>query len=108
MPITANVVLAVPPLPDNDFWFINADAWENYWNQIPASIEIDPADTTLYAPQAYNDALQPVAINIAGQDYIVVTQDMFTSLKTRLDTLNTNYETLRTELKNAGLITNAQ
>jgi len=41
-------------------------------------------------------------------EYRLITEEMFTSLLNRLNTLNTAFETMRTELRNAGLITQAQ
>lgn len=108
MPITAIVTLNVPDLPDADVWFANAAAWKNYWRQQIANVTIEPAATTLYVPSAYDTSLVPFYTNIDGVDYVLVTTAMFDSLMNRLDTLENSYQALRTQLKDAGLITNAQ
>lgn len=108
MPITASVSFNVTPLPDGDVWFANAAAWNNYWANIVADIDIDPIDTILYAASVYSAGAGVYVLNIDGVEHRLVTEEMHTSLLNRLNTLNSAFETMRTELRNAGLITNAQ
>lgn len=107
--ISVTFSLNVPALPDNDVWFANAAAWSNYWSGISVAGTLDSVDTVIYAASAYNSALEPFYLNLDGvTTHILVTQDMFTSLLNRVNALNSAFETMRTELRNAGLITNAQ
>ena len=108
MALTANIVLVVPTLPDADIWFANAAAWTNYWRNITAEANFDGADTTIYVPVPYDTALEPAHLNMDGVEYDLVTIQMFQSLQSRYDALEASYEDLRTQLKDAGLITNAQ
>lgn len=108
MPLTASISVNVTPLPDNDIWFANAAAWNNYWSDLDADIEFDGADTTLYVPSAYNDALVPYTLDVDGVQTTVPTKAMFDSLKAQVAALDANYQLMRTELRNAGFITNAQ
>src|ERR1051326_4052315 len=109
MPLHVTFRLNVAPLPDNNVWFANAQAWANYWRDVGgADLEVEPVDNTIYVPSAYNAALQPVVLSIEGVDYVVVTKAMFDSLLQRVDQLNANYQTMRDELKAAGLIEHSQ
>lgn len=108
MALTVNVALNVPPLPENDIWFANAQAWSNYWRDIDIVGTLEPADTTVYASSPYDNSLIPLATNIDGTDYVLITLAMFTSLKNRLDVLNAAFEDMRTQMKDAGYISNAQ
>jgi len=109
MSLTASININVPALPDNDVWFANAAAWTNYWTDISGNVTFDPITTTIYAASAYNPGAGVYVINLDGMnEYRLITEEMFTSLLNRLNTLNTAFETMRTELRNAGLITQAQ
>lgn len=108
MGLTVNINIAVPDLPDNDVWFANAQAWKNYWRNIGGDASIEPAATDKYVASTYNNALVPVAFNYLGVDYVVPTVAMFQSLLNRVDVLNNAFEAMRTQLKDAGLIENAQ
>ena len=111
--MTANVVINIVPLTDNQVWFANAAAWNNYWNNVEAEVEFDAVTTTLYVPSAYNTGLQPIANVIQAEDgsdvvQIMPTKAMFDSLRTQVTALDTAFQAMRTELKNGGLITEAQ
>jgi hypothetical protein len=102
--ITATVSLTVPPLTDNAVAFANATAWNNYWNNISANITIDAIETDVYTSTPYNSALQPASITIDDVEFVLVTKTMFDSLKGELQTLNSSYQVMRTQLRDAGLI----
>ena len=106
--ITATITITVTPLTDNEVWFANAAAWNNYWEDVAGTIEIDGAPTTLYAESAYDTGLEPVVFNYGGTDFVIVQQVQFDSLLLMVNTLNNNYKLFRNELKNAGFITNSQ
>lgn len=108
--MTATVSVNVSALPDNDVWFQNAAAWNSYWSNVTANVTLDEIDNQVYTPSTYNPSgdLYPEAFQIGGEVKILVTEAMFNSLLTRLNTLNSSYELLRTELRNAGLLKNAQ
>lgn len=108
MATTVNVILDVPDLPDADIWFANAAAWKNYWKNIPLQFTFQGATTTKYVPFPYDVTLIPVAVTIEGVNYDMPTMAMFTSLHNRLDTLESKFQDMRTEMKDAGLITQAQ
>lgn len=105
---TATISIVVPDLPDADVWFANNAAWSNYWNNISGEVTLDPATTTIYIPVAYDDSLVAVAFNIDGIDYLVVSQLQFNSLLAKVNAIDTAFQNLRTELKDAGFIDNAQ
>lgn len=106
--MTASVSFNLPALSDNTVAFANAAAWNSYFSNITAAVEFDAIVNTLYVPVSYNTGLVPIALNIMDVDYIIPSNAMFQSLLAAYNALNTNYELLRTELRAAGLITNAQ
>ena len=106
--LTATINLNVTPLPDIGIWFANASAWNNYWNNISGTVTINPAATSLYVPVPYNSALLFCRINIDGADYNLMTDIQLTSLLGQLNALDAAVQDLRTQLKTAGYITNAQ
>lgn len=107
--MTLTFSINVEPLPDNDVWFVNAAAWSNYWAGMTASADINAIDTSLYVPVAFDTNLNYFALNIDGLNtHYLATQAIVESLINRVDVLNAAFETMRTELRNAGLITNAQ
>jgi hypothetical protein len=105
---TALINLAVPALPDADVWFANNAAWATYWAGVSGTVELDPADTTLYIPVAFDLTIVPCAINVDGIDYLLVTSNQLTSILNKLNAIDTSYQNLRSELRDAGYITNAQ
>jgi hypothetical protein len=108
MAIDASVQIIVPDLPDASIWFANAAAWKNYWKNITAEITFDGANTTIYVPFPYDVTLNPAYMVIDGVNYALVTVDMFNSMMNRLNALESSYQDLRTQLKDASIITNAQ
>lgn len=108
MALTASGVLVVPALQDNVVWFANAAAWNNYWRDVAFTANFAAAETTLYVPSVYDESLTYVIFNIGGTDYNLVTKEMFQSLKLRLNTLELAFQDMRTQLKDAGLISEAQ
>ena len=107
MALTASISINVPALPESDIWFANAAAWSNYWNDISGDVEFDPVVTQVYADSVFVDVGDYV-MNVDGVEFRLVQKATFDSLKNRLDVLNDSYEQLRTELRNAGIITQAQ
>lgn len=103
---TAN--LNVTPLPDNDIWFANSQAWTNYWKTINLTLSFNPAATSKYVSVPFDASLQPCYQNIDGKDYVLITNEMFTSLMNRLNALEQSYQDFRTQLRAASFITNAQ
>jgi hypothetical protein len=108
MALTARINLVVPDLPDADVWFANAAAWKNYWRNIGAEVEFDAAATTIYVPVAYNNALVPFFTVVDGFNYVLVTTAMFESLMNRVNAMEASFQDLRTQMRDAGFITNAQ
>ncbi len=107
MPLTASISITVPALPDNDVWFANSAAWSNYWTDIIADVEFDAIATIIYGASPFVDAGDYV-LNVDGVEFRLVQKATLTSLLNRLNALNIAFETMRTELRNGGLITNAQ
>lgn len=105
--ITATISVNVPALPDNDTWFANSAAWSNYWQDITGDVTLDPITTILYSASPFVDAGDYV-MNVDGVEFRLVQSATLQSLKDRVDVLNVAFETMRTELRNAGLITAAQ
>jgi len=108
MALTATIVLTVPDLPDADVWFANNAAWSNYWKDVSAEVEFDPIPTTIFLPPIVDETQPIYDMVIDGVDYNVPSNALFQSLLTAFKTLLTSYENLRSELKDAGLITDAQ
>lgn len=108
MALTATIVLEVPPLPDADVWFANADAWLNYWRDIGATVTFDSAENALYVPVAFDNLIEYIAIDVNGDVFNLVPQAMFESLKARLDAMEASYQDLRTAMKDADFIEEAQ
>lgn len=104
---TATISLNVTDLPDAEEWFVNSAAWSNYWANQSADVTLDPAATTLYVPSAAVDG-DYYNINIDGADRMIPSQAVFLTLLAALNNLNTSYQNLRSELKDAGYIDNAQ
>jgi hypothetical protein len=108
MPLTANINLAVPALPDNDTAFANNAAWQNYWANINVNVTFDGAANDTYIPSVYDNSLPPVALIVNAQQYNVPTTDMFNSLLAAYSTMEANYREMRDALKAAGILTNSQ
>lgn len=108
MGLSVNVKLNVPALPATGVWFANNLAWQNYWSNIEVQAEFNPANNTKYVAVPYNNALEPAILEISGVQYRLIQEAQFTSLMSRLDALDNNYQTMRTELKTLGLLANSQ
>lgn len=106
--ITAEVIINVPALPDADVWFANSAAWSNYWRNLGATININPAATTVYVPVAFDNTLPPADFIVDDVHNVVPTIAQFNSLVGQVAALAADYQNLRTQLKDAGFITNAQ
>lgn len=115
-PITLS--LTVPELPDNDIWFLNAAAWNNYWLNGVFSANIPIADTVTYGlvmtgnnlvyTDPANTPTKRVTLNLDGIDYAVLQAESFDELRIRFEALVVSYQNLRNGLKAANLINNAQ
>lgn len=108
MALTATLQLQVPALPDNDYWFINAAAWSNYWQNIQMTAEFQPAANTKYIPSPFDPTTPVELLNIDGVEHYLPSLARFISLQTQLAALDNSFQDLRTSLKTAGYITNAQ
>lgn len=104
--MTATISITVSPLTDNEIWFANAAAWSNYWDGVSGDVTLDPISVTSYTSTPYDTALQPAQITIDSDVFVLATYAQLISLRTELQTLNASYANLRTQLYNAGLITN--
>jgi len=105
MALTASINLNVTPLPDNDVWFANAQAWTNYWKNTVAQANFDPAVTSAYVAVPWNTALTPVTFNMPDNvNLLLVTVDMYNNMKARLDALNQAFSDLKAQMKAAGFI----
>ena len=109
MAITFSFSLNVTPLPDNDIWFANAAAWSNYWaQQTGGTVTLNPIATTIYTPQPFDNTLLVEDIRIDGVDHNLPSLAMFQSLVNAFVACDNALKDLRSQLKAAGLITNAQ
>lgn len=105
--ITATFTLTVPALTDRTVWFANVAAWNNYWSAVPATVQLDPAPTTIYTPATFVDT-DPCVQSIDGVVYNLVTNEAFQSLVAKVASMDAIIQLMRTELKDAGFITEAQ
>jgi|ERR1041385_1691235 hypothetical protein len=106
--LTANITFDVPALQESDIWFASSQAWTNYWAGIAATAEFSAAETSIYVPVQYDTNLVFAQINIDGADYNLVTEAQLNSLLNQLNTLDVAFQDMRTQLRTAGFITNAQ
>jgi hypothetical protein len=106
--ITFTINFAVPPLTDDSVWFANAQAWSNYWNSADvATVTLDPLTTSIYIPTTFaSDGY--VEMNIGGTNYQLAKFADITALAAKVAALDLAFQTFRQELKDAGLITEAQ
>jgi hypothetical protein len=114
----------VPALTDNDIWFANAAAWSNYWNNVTFSINVPIADTVnaglvkAAATAVYADTgvtatkRYTLQVDLDGtgnlQNVPVPDAGSFDELKIQVEALVLAVQNMRTAMKTAGLITNAQ
>lgn len=109
MALTASLNLVVPALSDTEVWFLNAAAWSNYWQNIDMTATFDGVTTSIYTSVPYVPAghVAPT-LNIDGQDFVLCSKTMFDDLLTQVQTLDTAFQQMRSELKAGGMITEAQ
>jgi|ERR1700743_2600737 len=103
--LTANINLAVPPLPDNQVWFANAAAWSNYWKDINVTATFVPADTVIYNVTNYDGTLNFLQFNIGGVMQSLPAYSQHQSLVAAFLALQTDYIALKQSLKDSGFIT---
>jgi hypothetical protein len=108
MAIKARIKVTPPALADGTIWFANATAWNNYWKNVYADVEVDELVTNKYTPVPFDTTLDFLNVEIDGEVVKVVTEDQVNSLKAQIDALDTAVRELRTALKAGGLITEAQ
>lgn len=102
--ITATVSLNVDPLTDNSVAFVNAAAWNNYFNNLSGSVTLDPINVTGYTASAYDNTLTYHSLTVDAVNYMFPTQSQFESLIAQVNAMASNYQLLRNELYAAGLI----
>lgn len=115
--VNITVNLNVTPLTDNSTWFLNAASWNSYWSGQGFTTTIPQASTSAFgvvqtaASVAFNppslSVPNQVTFNIDGVQYSFVDAPSFDSLYSAFVALQADYTTLKTALKNAGLISNA-
>lgn len=105
--ITFDLTVAVPPLSDKTVWFANAQAWNNYWQSVTAEATLDPITTSVYAPVTYIPS-DGCAQEIDGVQFVLATQAGIDSLAAKVAAIDTALQAFRQELKDGGLITEAQ
>ena len=108
MALTANINLNVPALPDVGIAFVNAAAWNTYWSAVGGVVTLNPANTNLYVPIVYDNTNPPYELIVNGVPHVLVTVAMFQSLLNEVQALDNAFQDMRTQLKTAGLITQAQ
>jgi hypothetical protein len=106
MPLDLTIAVTVPALPNTGIWFANAQAWTNYWAGVTGTATLIPVTTTSYTTRVFT-TYDPAVIQIDGVEYVLCTKTMFDELKAQLTDLDNHFKTLRTELKDGGLISNA-
>lgn len=106
--IIAEIVINIPDLPDADVWFANSAAWSNYWRNLTAEVTLNPAATTIYVPVNFDNTLPPADFIVDDVHNVVATKAQFDSLVAQVAALAASYQALRTQLKDAGIITAAQ
>ena len=91
-----------------DYWFVNAAAWSNYWADQGGTATLDAVPTTIYVPVPTDTSLTVEDLLVNGVDVYVPSMDIFVSLYNQVQAVDQCLQNLRTQLKDAGLITNAQ
>lgn len=120
--VTASI--EVTPLVDNTIWFANAAAWNAYWNGqtitviLPVATTlvyglVKTADDPLFVPSTLNDTNNlTIPVDLLGTgvftNFQVPLTSSFDELKIAFQTLQTNYEAMRTAMVTAGLLNRAQ
>lgn len=106
MALNVNIQLNVPALVDGEIWFADATSWSNYWRGLNLAATFDPSANALYVNVPYDNTL--AYTNVASGVGMVASQAQFTSLLAAYAALNTSFQEMRTAMKAAGFITNAQ
>lgn len=106
--LQAQLQLSVPPLPDTEVWFINAAAWTIYWQNIIMQATFNPAPVALYVPSPFDNTAPVQDLNIDGVDIFVPSLAQFNSLKAQVAALDAAFQDMRTQMKDAGYISNSQ
>ena len=107
--LSATVTLKVQDLPDNEMWFVNAQAWHNYWANLTGTVELEAATTTIYTPVQYVANLYTaIRLNVDGNIVTIPPIEMVQGLAATVVALDTSYQKLRKELRDAGFITSSQ
>ena len=107
--LSATVTLQVQDLPDNEMWFVNAQAWHNYWSNLSGTVELEAATTTIYTPvQFVANSYTAIRMNVDGNVITLPPIEMVQALAATVFALNESYKIFRTELRNAGFITASQ
>ena len=106
--LTATLALKVPALPDNDFWFINSASWTNYWQGIMMTATFNPAVNTKYVPSPFDPNTDVDNFTVDGVEYYVPSLARFQSLQAQVAALDNSFQDLRTAMKTAGFIQEAQ
>ena len=113
--ITA-IGLTVPALPDNAVAFVNAAAWNAYWQQAGFSCTIPVASLGVYGltqttlTASYNDpgTTPTISSTFTDTDNVVQTvalEASFDEVKAQLAAINANYKNLKAALVAGGFIT---
>lgn len=108
MAFTISFRLNVDPLPDMDYWFVNAAAWSTYWADQGGEAVIDAIPTTIYVPVPTDTGLPVQDLLVNGEDVYVPTMELFISLYNQVQAVDQCLQDLRTQLKDGGIITEAQ
>lgn len=109
MALEATISLTVQDLPENDIWFINAQAWKNYWANTSGTVELVAASNLIYTSQTVNVSAHTIPqMVVDGVPYTLVPMSLFNSLLDKVNNLDVSYQNLREAMKDAGYIQNSQ
>jgi hypothetical protein len=106
VPIT--ISLNITPKVDNTIWFANAAAWNNYWASVDGEATFEGAATSIYVPIAFDGTLPGYHLITEDADVELVKKEEFDSLVASFQALAASYVAFRSEMKDAGYITQAQ
>lgn len=112
-----NITIALPALPDNDIWWANNAAWQEYWNGSSLTINIDAATTGAAGVVFKANTIAFVAPSVSNADYYTQSVDgieytwpfrsNYDQLKAAFSALLVDHVALKNALATAGIITNA-
>lgn len=108
--------LVVPALTNNQVAFLNADAWNAYWQQltfsvvIPGNLSLTTATTVAFVdPGNMANVSYNLAIDPNGDGNFVAVQipaySSYLALKAQVETLISNYQQLKAAMVITNLIT---